>query len=81
MRMKSRLVQIGNSRGVRLSKAVLDHAALSEDVEIIAEPGVIQIRSATRPRAGWAEAAAGVDPSPLLDGPTGSTFDDSEWTW
>jgi antitoxin MazE len=54
--MKTRLVQIGNSRGIRLPKAVLDEAQLSEDdIELKAEPGCIVIRSVRRPRAGWAE--------------------------
>lgn len=81
MRMKSRLVQIGNSRGVRLGKPLLELAALSDDVEIEAEPGLITIRSVLAPRAGWAEAAAEVGEQPLLDAPTATAFDTDEWTW
>jgi len=81
MRMKARLVQIGNSRGVRLSKAMLEHAALADDVEIVAEPGTITIRSATPPRAGWAEAAARCPQEAVLDGVSAVDFDDTEWMW
>lgn len=81
MRMKARLVQIGNSRGVRLSKALLEHAALAEDVEIEAEPGTITIRSARAPRAGWAEAAAHGPAETVLDDVSHVDFDDTEWTW
>ena len=55
--MKARLVQIGNSRGIRLPKTILAEAHLEDEVELKAEPGCILIRSARRPRAGWAEAA------------------------
>jgi antitoxin MazE len=81
MRMKARLVQIGNSRGVRLSKALLEHAALADDVVIDAEPGAITIRSAHAPRAGWAEAAAHGPHEPVMDDMSTAHFDDTEWTW
>jgi len=81
MRMKARLVQIGNSRGVRLSKALLEHAALADDVVIDAEPGAITIRSAHAPRAGWAEAAAHGPQERVLDDVSTVNFDDLEWTW
>ncbi len=55
--MKSRIVQIGNSRGIRLPKVLLEEAQLQDEVELEAEPGRIVIRKGTRPRAGWAAAA------------------------
>ena len=55
--MKRRIVQIGNSRGIRLPKVLLEEAQLQDEVELEAEPGRIVIRKGTRPRAGWAAAA------------------------
>lgn len=55
--MKGRIVHVGNSRGVRIPKPLLDEAGISDEVEIHAEPGRIVIESALRPRLGWAEAA------------------------
>ena len=81
MRMTTHLIQIGNSRGIRLTKAVLDEAALSDEVELDVEPGRIVIRSALGPRAGWAESIERLGPSPLLDAPTATHFDEEEWTW
>ena len=81
MRMKTRLVQIGNSRGVRLSKAMLEHAALADEVEITAEPGAITIRPARAPRAGWADAAARGPQEAVLDGMSTSDFEATEWEW
>jgi len=37
--MKSRIVQIGNSRGIRLPKALLEEAQLADEVELEAKPG------------------------------------------
>ena len=48
--MKTPLLQIGNSRGIRLPKTVLAEAQLQDEVELQAEPGRIVIRSAKRPR-------------------------------
>ena len=82
--MKSRIVQIGNSRGVRLPKVLLEQAQLADEIELDAEPGRIVIRRGNRPRAGWAAAAhkmheRGEDR--LLD-PTASTrFDEKDWKW
>ena len=55
--MKSRIVQIGNSRGIRLPKVLLEEAQLADEVELQAEPGRIVIRRGDQPRAGWAAAA------------------------
>jgi antitoxin MazE len=82
--MKARIVQVGNSRGVRLPKPLLEQAGLGEEVEIHAEPGRIIIESARRPRSGWAEAArtmAEGGDDVLLDEPTPTEFDEAEWKW
>ena len=79
--VRAKLVNIGKSRGIRLSKPLEELAGLADDVEIEAAPGVLTIRPSTHPRAGWAEAAAGSDPDGLLDEMTSTRFDDEEWSW
>lgn len=82
--MKSRLVRIGNSRGVRLPKALIEEAGLGEDLEIRAEGRSLVITSRTRPRDGWAVDAqrlAGDGSEGLLDPPTETGFDREEWKW
>jgi antitoxin MazE len=82
--MKARLVRIGNSRGIRLPKPVIEEAGLTDEVDVRVRDGVVIIRPAIRPRSGWAEAAKqarerGEDR--LLDAPTPTRFDDKEWQW
>lgn len=82
--MKARIVRIGNSRGVRIPKPLLDEAQLGDEVELRAEAGRIVIERADAPRAGWSAAfaamtAAGDDG--LLDPPAATAFDADEWDW
>ena len=82
--MKSRIVQIGNSRGVRLPKVLLEQAQLADEVELDAEPGRIVIRRGSRPRSGWAAAARKMrerGEDSLLDPTTSTRFDEKDWKW
>jgi len=79
--VRAKLVKIGNSRGIKIAKPLLETAGLVEEVEIEAAPGVLTIQPSTHPRAGWAEAAAAFDPDGLLDQMTCTRFDDEEWSW
>lgn len=81
---KTRIVRIGNSRGIRIPKTLLDQADLPEEVELHAEPGRLVVEAARRARTGWANAAkrmrARADDQ-LLDEPTTTRFDLEEWEW
>lgn len=82
--MKTRIVRIGNSQGIRLPRLLLEQAGLGEEVVLHATQGRIVIESARAPRAGWAEAAramhdAGEDR--LLDAPAATRFEAEEWEW
>jgi len=84
MATKTRIVRIGNSRGIRVPKVLLEQAQLPEEVELYAEPGRLVVRAARRPRAGWAEAARAMRErahDQLLDAPTSTRFDQEEWEW
>jgi antitoxin MazE len=82
--MKTKIVRIGNSRGVRIPKPLLEEAGLEDEVELrVVESGII-IESIAAPRAGWAEAAAELQArgeGGLLDEPIPTDFDESDWTW
>ncbi len=81
--MKTRLVRIGNSRGVRLPKVLIEQAGLDEDVELAVEGNTVVIRPLASTRAGWAEAAADLAATDegLLDAVRPNAFDEDEWTW
>jgi antitoxin MazE len=86
--MKARIVRVGNSRGIRLPKLLLEQAGLSgtpeAEVELHAEPGRIVIAAVQQPRAGWADAArqqAARGEDALLDSETPTRFDAEDWTW
>lgn len=83
--MKTKLVRIGNSHGVRLPKAFIEEAQLTGEIEISLEAGTVVIRSAPlHPRAGWAEAFARMrelGDDELLDEYTPTDFDENEWEW
>jgi antitoxin MazE len=84
MAMKTRIVRIGNSQGVRLPRPLIELAGLGEDVVLQATPGRILIEAARPPRAGWAAAAKAmreVGDDGLLDAPTATRFDREDWVW
>jgi antitoxin MazE len=83
--LKTRIVRIGNSQGIRIPKPLLEQSGLGEEVELEVRADEIVIRAASRPRADWeaafqAMAAAGDDV--LLDPEIASSeWDDQEWSW
>ena len=50
------LISIGNSKGIRLSKMLLDKYNIQDTVELILEKGQIVIKPLSRPRKGWEKA-------------------------
>jgi antitoxin MazE len=82
--MKTKLIPIGNSRGVRIPKPLLEQAGLEDEVELrVLDDGIV-IGPARAPRAGWAEAARLVrerGEDGLLDEPTPTRFEAAEWEW
>lgn len=54
--METAIIKIGNSKGLRLSKTILDQYNIKDKVEIILEMGQIVIKPIEVPRKNW-EAA------------------------
>jgi antitoxin MazE len=80
----TKMVRIGNSRGVRIPKTLIDQMGFTEDVKIIIEPTQLVLRPVTHIRKGWDEqfrqmAKNGDDV--LLDKVTLTKWDRSEWEW
>lgn len=56
--MKTSIIQIGNSKGLRLSKTVLKKYNITDAVEMILEEGQIVLKPIHDPRSHWDEAFA-----------------------
>ncbi len=54
--METAIIQIGNSKGLRLSKIVLEKYKIKDKVEMILEKGQIILKPIASPRKNWGEA-------------------------
>ena len=87
MGVRARIIRIGNSRGIRLPKSVLQDCPLGAAVDLsVDDRGALVVRPLPSPRAGWDQAFAAmaeVGDDALLDpeAPTGTAWDDQEWEW
>ncbi len=50
------VIQIGNSKGIRLSKTLLERYNIRDTVELVLEKGYIIIKPKASPRKGWEKA-------------------------
>ena len=84
MMIRSKVIKIGNSRGIRIPRTLLEQAGLTDDVEMMVEGNKLIIHSAQLPRQGWdaqftAMAEQGEDQ--LLDQTPATQWEEGEWAW
>ena len=83
--MKAELVRIGNSRGIRIPKPLIEQCGLGETVELRVANDCLIISPERQPRQGWNDAfrASGrvLDDELLLEIAEPSEFDRKEWRW
>lgn len=84
--MLTKIVPIGNSRGIRIPKAMIEHCGFGEEVDLQAKNGALVLRAGKATRAGWADAFgrmadAGDDQLVQEDAPSATQFDAEEWQW
>jgi antitoxin MazE len=78
--MKARIIRIGNARGVRIPKALLEQSRLTDEVRI--EPRKNEIVIRTAPRQGWEEAFRAMAErrdDRLIEASLPTSFDETEW--
>lgn len=51
--METSIIKIGNSKGLRLSKTILEKYNIKDKVELILEKGQIVLRPIDSPRKNW----------------------------
>jgi antitoxin MazE len=59
--MEISVVKIGNSKGIRLSKTLLERYNIKDSVELIMEKGYIILKPKEEVRKGWGEAFRKMD--------------------
>lgn len=83
--MKTEIVRIGNSRGIRIPKPLIEQCGLEGTVELSVEKDRLVISRGRRLRQGWREAfqnAGSTEHDELLLEPMAtSEFDRKEWKW
>lgn len=84
--MKSRIVKIGNSQGIRIPKPLIEQLGIERDIDIYVEDNKLIISRVEEPRAEWGasfKAMADRGDDKLLDGEgrTGTVWDEEEWEW
>jgi antitoxin MazE len=53
--MELSVINIGNSKGIRLSKTILEKYNISDKIELILEKGYIILKPKAEARKGWAK--------------------------
>jgi antitoxin MazE len=84
--VKTRIVRIGNSQGIRIPKAIIEQLGFSEEVELEIFPDQLVVRPAHAPRHGWDEqfkamAEAGDDQQLDEEVVSFTGWDEIEWEW
>ena len=82
--IRTRIVKIGNSQGIRIPKPLLEQSGICTEVEIEVQDNRLIIRAAPRSRGGWDEAFAAMaelHDDVLLDDVNTTEWDRLEWEW
>lgn len=82
--IKTNIIRIGNSQGIRIPKVILALSGIEDAVELIVRNRSIVIRPVKHVRSDWEasfEAMASHDDDKLLDEKVLTDWDEQEWEW
>jgi antitoxin MazE len=83
--IKTKLIRIGNSQGIRIPRAIVEQTGLQGELELEVRRRQLLVRPASRPREGWEDQfrrmADRGDDRPLWPEAALSSFDEKEWEW
>jgi antitoxin MazE len=83
--MRTELVRIGNSRGIRIPKPLIEQCGFGETVEVRIERNCLIISPERRPRESWGEmfrkSGDAAHDELLLEIKGSNEFDREEWRW
>ena len=84
MAIRSKIVKIGNSRGIRIPRTILQQLGLKDDVYLKVEGNHLIVEAIDHPRKDWeanfAEMAKKGDDL-LLEQASTTKWDEEEWSW
>jgi antitoxin MazE len=84
MGVRASIVRVGNSRGIRIPKHLIDECRLGDRVELSVVDGTLVVKPAVHVRQDWDSAfqrMSEVGDDVLLDAETPTQFDAQEWEW
>ena len=82
--IRTHIIKIGNSQGIRIPKTLLEQSGIQTEVEIGIEGDHLTIRPLQQLRNGWDEAfaiMAAQKDDVLLDEVNPMDWDQTEWEW
>jgi antitoxin MazE len=83
--MKAELVRIGNSRGIRIPKPLIEQCGFGDEVDLRVENDSLIISPPRLPREGWEAkfraAGSATEDENLLGSDGTNEFDRKEWQW
>ena len=85
--MKINLVQIGNSKGIRIPKTLIEQFHLHDEIEIVPSRRGLLIKSVAKPRSKWGDLfkASILSSGKENENPEWKNipnrFDKDEWSW
>ena len=83
--VKTKVIRIGNSRGIRIPKVILDQCHINDEVEIEINEDCLVIKSLRTAREGWDSAFQKMHESKddvlVMSDIIPNDFDQDEWEW
>jgi len=82
--IRTKVVKIGNSRGIRIPRPILEQAGLSDEVELKVEGNRLVIHAVEHPRRDWEDRFAAMAESGddhLIEGLIPTQWDEEDWIW
>ncbi len=83
--IKTKIIRIGNSRGIRIPKVILDQCHINDEVELETKEDCLIIKSPHSARDGWGAAFRKMhenhEDALVIDDSLTNEFDEEEWEW
>jgi len=82
--MKATLIQIGNSRGIRIPKPVIEQCGFEEQVDLQMRGHELVVRPVLPVRSGWKQAFSEMsmnNDDVMLDETPATAWELKEWEW